>query len=352
MSIVPSEIEYQNDSDVHVETARISGLTVFVMLAVLASGFASVGYLAFDELNGDSVVLAQAPQTDDFASDADGLNENPPAQPESDIAEPAAVDDNTPAPVASDNDAPLTTDDPIFDEGAEFVVAQLPPSSGEPVETDPPLAKGPSPTPPPTVMYDPAVFDDLPEENGAVDIPAKEPQPAPAETPIEEPQPVETNNADETPAPIIEDPAPDDVPSLVDVVDAPEKETPPAMPDDAQTNAAPVETTPPADEPAQPQTVETAPAPAPASIDAVAGTHVVQLASYRSDAEATADWRRIETRLGAYLAGKTYQIERADLGERGIFFRLRIGPFSSSDEAQSYCAGLKERGQDCLALRR
>lgn len=350
MSIVPSEIEYQNDSDAQVETARISGITVFIMLAVLASGFASVGYLAFDELNGDGVVLAQAPPTDDGAPDADVPNDSPPAQTESDSA--AASDEDTLAPSVAGNETPSTTDDAILDDGAEFVVAQLPPPTGAPVETEPPLAKGPSPTPPPTVMYDPAVFDDLPDENGAADIPAEEAEPSPAETPSAEPHAVETNNADEAPAPSIESPAREETSLPVDVVDAPEEETPPAVPDDAQTTVAPVETTsPPADNPVPP-VAETAPAPAPATIDAMAGTHVVQLASYRSEAEATADWGRIETRLGAYLTGKTYQIERADLGERGIFFRLRIGPFSSSDEAQSYCAGLKERGQDCLALRR
>jgi hypothetical protein len=39
---------------------------------------------------------------------------------------------------------------------------------------------------------------------------------------------------------------------------------------------------------------------------------------------------------------------RADLGAKGVFFRLRIGPFASSADAKSFCDGLKTRGQDCL----
>ena len=52
--------------------------------------------------------------------------------------------------------------------------------------------------------------------------------------------------------------------------------------------------------------------------------------------------------MSDYVAGKSSDIERADLGERGIFYRLRIGPFASADEARTYCEGLKTRGQDCL----
>lgn len=89
--------------------------------------------------------------------------------------------------------------------------------------------------------------------------------------------------------------------------------------------------------------------PAPAPIDsALSGTHVVQVGAFRSDQEALSQWSRLQARMGDYLAGKSQDIERADLAERGVYHRLRIGPFNSSDEAKDYCAGLKERGQDCL----
>ncbi len=87
----------------------------------------------------------------------------------------------------------------------------------------------------------------------------------------------------------------------------------------------------------------------PVSVSAISGTHVVQVGAFRSDEEAQAQWARLQSRLGDYLNGKTYDIERADLGDRGVYHRLRMGPFDSSDAAKEYCAGLKERGQDCLS---
>lgn len=87
------------------------------------------------------------------------------------------------------------------------------------------------------------------------------------------------------------------------------------------------------------------------SAGALSGSHVVQVGAFRSDEEAVAQWNRMESKLGDYLNGKSRDVERADLGDRGVYHRLRIGPFSSSDAASSYCAGLKERGQDCLIKR-
>lgn len=90
---------------------------------------------------------------------------------------------------------------------------------------------------------------------------------------------------------------------------------------------------------------------AASSGDALSGTHVVQVGAFRSNEEAVAQWNRMAGRLGDYLDGKTRDVERADLGDRGVYHRLRIGPFGSSDAASAYCAGLKERGQDCLPKR-
>jgi cell division septation protein DedD len=81
---------------------------------------------------------------------------------------------------------------------------------------------------------------------------------------------------------------------------------------------------------------------------ALAGSHLVQIGAFRSEAEADGQWSKMQGKLGSYLEGKSEDIERADLGDKGIFYRLRIGPFASSDEAKSYCSGLKERGTDCL----
>jgi cell division protein FtsN len=76
---------------------------------------------------------------------------------------------------------------------------------------------------------------------------------------------------------------------------------------------------------------------------------VVQVGAFRSDAEAQTYWSRMQANLGEFLNGKSSDIERIDKGAEGVYHRLRVGPFSSSDAARQYCVGLKERGQDCFA---
>lgn len=98
------------------------------------------------------------------------------------------------------------------------------------------------------------------------------------------------------------------------------------------------------------QTAPTRPSPAAATAGAgaLSGTHLVQVGAVGSDQEAAQIWSRLQARHGDYLAGKSMDVEVADLGARGVFHRVRIGPFSSNDEARTYCEGLKSRGQDCL----
>ena len=101
-------------------------------------------------------------------------------------------------------------------------------------------------------------------------------------------------------------------------------------------------------------TTTTGNTPATASVaaaragNALSGSHLVQVGAFRSDDEANGYWSRLSGRLGDFAAGKTTHIERADLGDRGIYYRLRIGPFASRDAAVTYCEGLKSRQQDCL----
>jgi cell division septation protein DedD len=84
------------------------------------------------------------------------------------------------------------------------------------------------------------------------------------------------------------------------------------------------------------------------SSGALTGSHLIQIGAFRSEAEALGQWSKLQGKLGSYLEGKSDDIERADLGEKGVYYRLRVGPFASADEAKTYCAGLKERGTDCL----
>ena len=41
---------------------------------------------------------------------------------------------------------------------------------------------------------------------------------------------------------------------------------------------------------------------------------------------------------------------RADLGEKGIYYRVRVGPFNDGDAAR-LCGDLKAAGGDCILAR-
>ena len=61
--------------------------------------------------------------------------------------------------------------------------------------------------------------------------------------------------------------------------------------------------------------------------------------------------RRVVRRLlllNCVIGGKPHTVRRADLGNRGIYYRAMVGPFASRDEAVSVCASLKQAGGDCV----
>lgn len=84
--------------------------------------------------------------------------------------------------------------------------------------------------------------------------------------------------------------------------------------------------------------------PAPAA--SASGGFVVQLSSQRSAEDAQKSFRDFQRRY-AFLEGYTPNIQRADLGDRGIFHRLRVGPFERTSAIQ-LCEKLKASGGDCI----
>ena len=77
---------------------------------------------------------------------------------------------------------------------------------------------------------------------------------------------------------------------------------------------------------------------------------LVQLGAYSSQAAAEGGWRAVKDRHSVLMAGLASDIERADLGARGIFYRLRAGPLPNQDAADSLCASLKTAGQGCIVI--
>jgi len=76
----------------------------------------------------------------------------------------------------------------------------------------------------------------------------------------------------------------------------------------------------------------------------------IQLAALRSDDEAQATWKRLQTRHQNFLGSRQPNIVRTDLGGLGTFYRVQIGPFSDKASSQQLCNDFKRGGLDCFLL--
>lgn len=99
-------------------------------------------------------------------------------------------------------------------------------------------------------------------------------------------------------------------------------------------------------EPAQEPEPAPAPLPAPDLAGARSVLHGVHLTSYRDQAHVAAGWRALQGTLPV-LGGLSARVAPADLGERGVYLRLKAGPFDSRDGAQALCARLQAEGYWC-----
>jgi cell division protein FtsN len=76
----------------------------------------------------------------------------------------------------------------------------------------------------------------------------------------------------------------------------------------------------------------------------------VQLGAYRSEQEASDAWDKMQKKLSV-LGDREPIIVKADLGQRGIFYRLRVGGFDSASQAGALCKKLSSSGQACLVAK-
>jgi cell division septation protein DedD len=76
----------------------------------------------------------------------------------------------------------------------------------------------------------------------------------------------------------------------------------------------------------------------------------LQLAAVPNESDVEGEWQRLRKRIGAPIAGRDLLVERADLGTKGVYYRLQIGPFASRQEAERICQDIKASGGDCLLV--
>ena len=89
-----------------------------------------------------------------------------------------------------------------------------------------------------------------------------------------------------------------------------------------------------------------------AGLAAAASGYLVQLASMGSPELAQQHWELLRARNAELLGDMTLTVEEADLGTRGTYYRIQIGPFPNEATAEDMCWQLKTQKLDCLVVRR
>jgi cell division septation protein DedD len=118
---------------------------------------------------------------------------------------------------------------------------------------------------------------------------------------------------------------------------------PPAPPPAAPATAAPATTA--------PGVAAVPPPPAPPAPAAAVTGYRLQLGALRSEDAARQEWEKLKKAHGDLLGGLNAAWPRADLGERGIYYRIQAGPVGDVAAAEHLCGELKRRNVGCILVR-
>ncbi|MGI9383656.1 MAG: DUF2147 domain-containing protein [Methyloligellaceae bacterium] len=160
--------------------------------------------------------------------------------------------------------------------------------------------------------------------------PVARPAPAPAARPQPAPQPVETTQAIPQKRIAVARTAPNPVP-----------------PPPARTPQA-----------AAPAPQAGAPAPQPESVEVAnlatsdGAGYMVQVAARKSPKAAVRAFGRLQRRFPQILGGFQPVVQKADLGEKGVWYRLRVGPMPERTAAADLCRRLRDAGGPACFVRR
>lgn len=244
--------------------------------------------------------------------------------------------DTTPTKVApaSPGDTVAKLPDRMTTGGAEKIV----PREEAPVDVSanprtvfPPLNQNPNPPPPASVA------------------PAARPAPAPAANGTlssDEPRKIRVVPIKGDPADVAATPAPKPAAAARQVPSPTATARVPAPAANANASASAPLSLSPQTQPVEPRTQLASTNPTQPS--ARGGGYVVQVSSQRNEADAQASYRALQGKFPAVLGSRPPLIKRADLGDKGVYYRAMVGPFASSEEAAQFCGGLKNAGGQCV----
>ncbi|CAK0772397.1 putative SPOR domain-containing protein [Azospirillaceae bacterium] len=129
-------------------------------------------------------------------------------------------------------------------------------------------------------------------------------------------------------------------------------QAPPLVPPSRQ-NASPLTVAPPTARPPAPLSVSTNPPRPPATSTPPSGgggSYRIQIASVKSEAEAQAEWKRLAHRYPDVLSSLSLSVARADLGDRGVYYRVQSGMLDET-RAKNICQTLKTQNVGCQLVR-
>jgi cell division septation protein DedD len=89
---------------------------------------------------------------------------------------------------------------------------------------------------------------------------------------------------------------------------------------------------------------------APAAPSAGQPGYLVQLSALRSPDAAESAWSQMDLTHPGLLRGVKKDVQRADLGAQGIYYRLRAGYFGDRGQANSFCERVKGAGLACMVV--
>jgi hypothetical protein len=177
-----------------------------------------------------------------------------------------------------------------------------------------------------------------PDQNGAPEVVAPSSRSAPLASPSRQAPRATAEAEDNRPTPVRQIPIRQAAPEA----NAPLSLNPNADPSAATSRAAPSR--------AAPARVASAPArPAPvASSAGGGGGYLVQVSSQRSEADAQSSFRALQGKYPGQLGNRQAVIRRADLGDKGTYYRAMVGPFADAGQANEVCSSLKSAGGSCI----
>lgn len=82
------------------------------------------------------------------------------------------------------------------------------------------------------------------------------------------------------------------------------------------------------------------------------GDFLVQISALRTSDAAERAWVSAKKKSPELFAGSQKHIQRADLGAKGVFYRLRVGSFSRRTAATQFCDALKSAKHQCIVVQK